>query len=472
MNRRGDTELGGTRESLRRMLSHNRHERAEHVVPGGPRDLGTEPIQRTSTNEGEEQTIHLLEEMLANIPDVLGVRLWTGQLWPDERPRAATLVLQHSNTLAGMLSAGTEAGLAECYLHNDFDLEGDIEAAFECVDVLLVRLKDWRQKGNLLWRLPLKSQRRISGLLLPKLCGRRHSPERDRRAVTFHYDLSNDFYRLWLDEHMVYSCAYFDSPNDNLNGAQKRKLDYICRKLRLSAGQRLLDMGCGWGGLILHAAKHFGVHATGVTLSERQAEEARVRLAAADMEENAEILVCDYRDLTGEANRYDAIASVGMAEHVGREQLPKYFAIIRRLLKPCGIFLNHAIGEGTIPRGENSNGSFIERYVFPDGDIPPLPMMLRAAESAGFEIRDVENLREHYGLTLRRWLRNLEARHSEARAFVSEETYRVWRLYLAGSGHCFRCGQLGVYQTLLAKLDDTGAAGLPLTREDWYRQHR
>ena len=455
------------------MLGHNRHERPEHVVAGGPRDLATAPMQRTSTNEVEEQTLHLLEEMLANIPDVLGVRLWNGQLWPDERPRAATLVLQHSNTLAGMLSAGTEGGLADCYLDNDFDLEGDIEAAFECVDVLLGRLKDWRQKwkaAELLWRLPVKSQRRISGRLLPKLCGRRHSPERDRRAVTFHYDLSNDFYRLWLDEHMVYSCAYFDSPNDNLDGAQKRKLDYICRKLRLSAGQRLLDMGCGWGGLVLHAAKHFGVHATGITLSERQAEEAPVRLAAAGMEENAEIRVCDYRDLTGEANCYDAIASVGMAEHVGREQLPNYFATTRRLLKLCGIFLNHAIGEGIIPRGENSNGSFIERYVFPDGDIPPLPMMLRAAESAGFEIRDVENLREHYGLTLRRWLRNLEARYGEARAFVSEETYRVWRLYPAGSGHCFRCGQLGVYQTLLAKLDDTGAAGLLLTREDWYRQ--
>jgi cyclopropane-fatty-acyl-phospholipid synthase len=222
--------------------------------------------------------------------------------------------------------------------------------------------------------------------------------------------------------------------------------------------------------LVLHAAKYFGVHATGITLSERQAEEARMRIAEAGMEANAEIRVCDYRSLTGEANRYDAIASVGMAEHVGREQLPNYFATIRRLLKPCGIFLNHAIGEGIIPRGENSNDSFIERYVFPDGDIPPLPMMLRAAESAGFEIRDVENLREHYGLTLRCWLRNLEARHSEARAFVSEETYRVRRLYLAGSGHCFRCGQLGVYQTLLAKLDDTGAAGLLLTREDWYRQ--
>ena len=207
------------------MLGHDRQGRPEHVVSGRPQDLATKPMQQTSTNEVEERTLHLLEEMLAKIPDVLSVRLWNGQLWPDERPRAATLVLQHSNTLAEMSAAGTEAGLAECYLHNDFDLEGDSEAAFECVDVLLGRLKDWRLKGKtaLLLGLPVKSQRRISGRLLPKLCGRRHSRERDRRAVTFHYDLSNDFYRLWHDERMVYSCAYFDSPNDNLNGAQKRK---------------------------------------------------------------------------------------------------------------------------------------------------------------------------------------------------------------------------------------------------------
>jgi cyclopropane-fatty-acyl-phospholipid synthase len=446
-----------------RQKSNGRKRRAER----------TAPIKRMSTNDAEKLALQLLEEMFANIPDVLGVRLWNGKLWPDERPRAATLVLQHPNALARILSAGTEAGLAEGYLHNDFELEGDIEAIFECVEVLLGRLTDWRKKWKMaapLWRLQGKSQRHISERLLPKLRGGRHSPERDRRAVTFHYDLSNDFYQLWLDEQMVYSCAYFDSHDDNLNAAQRRKLDYICRKIRLSGGQRLLDIGCGWGGLTLHAAKHFGVHSTGITLSERQAEEARARIAAADMEATVEIRVCDYRDLTAEANRYDAIVSVGMAEHVGREQLPKYFAIAHRLLKPRGVFLNQAIGAGTVSRADNSKGSFIERYVFPDGDMPPLPILLSAAESAGFEIRDVENLREHYAITLRCWLRNLEERHTEALAFASEETYRVWRLYLAGSGHCFRRGQLGVYQTLLAKLDDTGAAGLLLTREDWYRQ--
>jgi cyclopropane-fatty-acyl-phospholipid synthase len=294
--------------------------------------------------------------------------------------------------------------------------------------------------------------------------------ERDRRAVTFHYDVSNDFYRLWLDPRMVYSCAYFASPNDSLADAQRQKLDYLCRKLHLTPGQRLLDIGCGWGGLVLHAAQNFGVRVTGITLSERQAEEGCARIARAGLESRAEIRTCDYRDLAAADDSYDAIVSVGMAEHVGREQLPNYFSAAARLLKPRGVFLNHAIGEGIVPRTDNSNGSFIERYVFPDGDIPPLPIMLRAAEAAGFEIRDVENLREHYALTLHHWVRRLEANYSPALDFVSEQTYRIWRLYLAGSAHGFRRGHLAVYQTLLSKLDDTGAASLPLTRRDWYSQ--
>jgi cyclopropane-fatty-acyl-phospholipid synthase len=291
--------------------------------------------------------------------------------------------------------------------------------------------------------------------------------------VTFHYDLSNDFYHLWLDRRMVYSCAYFHSPSDNLDEAQEQKLDYLCRKLRLQPGQRLLDIGCGWGAFVVHAAKHFGVHAVGITLSRRQAEWAQARVGESGLDSIATIRVCDYRNLATEPEHYDAIVSIGMAEHVGREQLPSYFAIARGLLKPGGVFMNQAIGEGIIRRpGNHASDSFIERYVFPEGDIPPLSILLRAAESSGFEIRDVENLREHYGLTLEHWLRRLEAQHSVALAFVPEETYRVWRLYLAGSGHGFRRGHIAVYQTLLTKLDDQGRTTLPLTRSDWYQNRQ
>lgn len=420
----------------------------------------------------QQRTIDILEQLLGQTSDQIGVRLWNGLLWPDDRPRPMTLVLQHSGALAQMFSAGTEVGLAEAYLHNDFDIEGDITAAFKVSDGLLGQLRNWRQKlkmAALLLRVPEVSTIR-SARRLPKRRGQKHSIERDRESVGFHYDLSNDFYHLWLDRRMVYSCAYFHSPSDNLDDAQEQKLDYLCRKLRLRPGQRLLDIGCGWGAFVIYAAKHFGVQAVGVTLSKRQAEWAQARVREAGLDATVKVFVCDYRNLPAEPDHYDALVSIGMAEHVGRDHLTNYFAIARRLLRPGGVFMNQAIGEGIIPRpGSHANDSFIERYVFPEGDIPPLFILLRAAEVSGFEARDVENLREHYGLTLKHWLRRLEAEHSAALAFVPEETYRVWRLYLAGCGHGFRRGHIAVYQTLLAKLGTDGQADLPLTRSDWYR---
>ncbi|PYJ18817.1 MAG: class I SAM-dependent methyltransferase [Verrucomicrobia bacterium] len=438
-------------------------------------------MHATSSEETvEEKTRNILREIFAGCSlEKMGVRLWDGTMWPDERPRDATLVLGHPGTLGRMLLPGTEVGLAEAYLHDDFDVEGDIEAAFEIGDFLLGRLDDWKKKlklRGLLIALPAwdgrSAMRRAARQLLPRIHGKRHSPDRDRRALTFHYDVSNDFYRLWLDRRMVYSCAYFRSPSDNLDAAQEQKLDYICRKLRLGPGQRLLDIGCGWGGLVIHAAKHFGARAEGITLSEPQAEWARSRIAEAGLENMAKISLRDYRQIAMTREFYDAIVSIGMAEHVGRERLPDYFAAAHRALKPGGVFLNQAIAEDIVARPGNRDGSFIEQYVFPDGDIPPLPIMLRAAESSGFEIRDVENLREHYALTLRHWLRRLEAHHDEALRFVHEPIYRVWRLYIAGSAHGFRSGHIAVYQTLLAKLDPSGEIKLPLTRDDWCARNR
>src|SRR6266852_7301288 len=435
----------------------------------------------SSQDSVKERTRHVLDEIFADCTlDKVGVRLWDGTAWPDERSRAAVLALKHSESLARMFLPGTEVGLAEAYLHGAFDIEGEMEAAFEIGDFLLARLGDWKKKlklAGLLVGLPehdgRSTIRRAASQLLPRIRAKRHSRERDRRAVKFHYDVSNDFYRLWLDRRMVYSCAYFESPKDDLDAAQEHKLDYLCRKLRLRPGQRLLDVGCGCGALVIHAAKNFGVRAEGITLSEPQAEWGRARIAEAGLTKEAKIELRDYRELSAQGSEiYDAIVSVGMAEHVGRERLPDYFRAVHRALKPGGIFLNQAIGESIIPRADNRNGSFIEHYVFPDGDIPPLPIMLRAAESAGFEIRDVENLREHYVLTLRHWLARLEAHHAEALSFVEETTYRVWRLYLAGSAHGFSRGNMAVYQTLLAKVDPAGDGKLPLTRDDWSAQNR
>jgi cyclopropane-fatty-acyl-phospholipid synthase len=423
----------------------------------------------------EQRTIQVLGEIFAGCSlKRVAVRLWNGTPWPDERHRAATLVLQHPGALRRMFLPGSEIGLAEAYMYDDFDLEGDIEAAFDIADFLLTRVRDWRTKLQLaaaLLALPGEGLTlRAAGRLLPDLRGRRHSRERDQRSVTFHYDVSNDFYRLWLDSRMVYSCAYFQSPDDSLDAAQECKLDYLCRKLRLRRGQRLLDIGCGWGGLVLYAARHYGVRALGISLSQPQVEWARACIAKAGLEDQVAVEVRDYREVAADRDGpYDAVVSVGMAEHVGRERLKDYFKIVFGALKPGGVFLNHAIGESIAASRGNTSDSFINRYVFPDSDLQPLPLVLGAAESAGFEIRDVENLREHYALTLRHWVQRLEARHAEARLFVDEPTYRTWRLYMAGTAHGFRRAWMAVYQTLLAKVDREFNAHLPLTRNDWYR---
>jgi cyclopropane-fatty-acyl-phospholipid synthase len=290
--------------------------------------------------------------------------------------------------------------------------------------------------------------------------------ERDRQAVTYHYDVSNDFYALWLDRRMVYSCAYFQAPDDDLDTAQKRKLDYICRKLRLKPGQRLLDIGCGWGGLVLYAAQHYDVDATGITISGPQAALANERIAAAGLSEHCRVEARDYRELD-DLQDYDALVSVGMFEHVGAAVLPAYFAQAGRLLKPGGVFLNHGIANRATDAPQRAPG-FSDAYVFPDGELTPINVSLRAAEEAGFEVRDVESLREHYALTLRHWVRRLEAQHDQALKFVDEPTYRVWRLFMSGSAHGFASGRLNVYQALLARPDGQGRSGLPLTRDDLY----
>lgn len=394
-------------------------------------------------------------------------RLWDGSHWPDDRPRPATLVLKHPAALREMFAPGTEKGLAEAYLRDDFDIEGNIESAFELADALgrrndkgwLALLRGFYQ----LHRLPGKTGE-AHGFVAGH--GARHSLERDRQAVSFHYDVSNDFFKLWLGQRMVYSCAYFEHRDATLDEAQDAKLRHICRKLRLQPGQRLLDIGCGWGGLAIFAAQHHGVRVTGVTLSRHQAELANARVREAGVADKVTIALKDYRELRGE-EPFDAIVSIGMSEHVGRTELANYFSFGRELLKPGGVFLNHAIGEGARPRPLRGP-SFMDEYVFPDGDIPPIPVVLQAAEAAGFEVRDVENLREHYALTLRHWVSRLEQGHADALRHVNEATYRVWRLYMAGSAHGFTKGQLAVYQVLLSKPDTAGDAHLPLTRRDWY----
>ena len=417
-------------------------------------------------------TIEILEKITAGIPvKSLNVRLWNGTYWPHQTPKPATLVLNRPSALREMLAGGSELAVAEAYIREAFDVEGDMVAAFEFADILAVQTGAWTRTLSILGmlrRLPgfnernSPEQRRAA-----RLNGAKNSPDRDRKAIRFHYDISNDFYALWLDPRMVYSCAYFENPDTSLEQAQLRKLDLICRKLDLRPGERLLDIGSGWGGLLIHAATHYGVNADGITLSEKQLDWTRRLIEENRLQDRVTVRLADYRELKRE-EIYDKAVSVGMVEHVGRKNLDVYFQQISGLLKPGGLFLNHGIGRGPVPWANEDEG-FIDCYVFPDTDLPPIATMLEAAAETGLEIRDVESLREHYALTLRHWVRHLESRYAEARREVDEATYRIWRLYMAGSAHNFDLGTISVYQTLLAKLTPEGKSQAPLIREKWYR---
>ena len=416
------------------------------------------------------KTLNFLQELFRGYhPRNFALELWDGTQWdpePGQFPRFRWKI-KRPGALRAAFSGSNPLALAEAYIYGDFDLEGDIEGVFPLADFLAEARRS--RKQNLRLGLTLAGLSGKGGLhpVRPgaKLQGKLHSKERDRQAVSYHYDLSNDFYALWLDPAMTYSCAYFRDVNDDLETAQTRKLNYICRKLRLKPGERLLDIGCGWGGLVMHAAREYGVNAVGITLSRQQFELAEERIREAGLSGRCQVKLLDYRDIA-EAAGFDKAVSVGMVEHVGEVNLREYFSCAYRALRPGGAFLNHGIG---VPesRFHAQAPTFGDIYVFPDGELPPIGVIARAAEQAGFEVRDVENLREHYALTLRHWVRGLEQHSEQARRLVDEVTYRIWRLHMAGSAHYFHSGKLDLYQTLLIKSED-GRSGLPLTREDWY----
>lgn len=411
------------------------------------------------------------------------------RFWDDSIQRGAvaadgraTLILRHPGALRRMLLPPSELTLGEAYLRDDFDVEGDLEQIAGLAEVIADRLRSpvrvlWL--ARLLRSLPGSAGRPAEAVVIrPPLLGRahRHSLRSDAAAVRFHYDIGNDFYALWLDRRLVYSCAYFRHPDDNLDTAQEAKLDHLCRKLRLRPGERLLDIGGGFGGLIEYAAERYGVRAVGITLSQSQATLARKRIAAAGLQERCRITVCDYRALEAAAC-FDKIVSVGMVEHVGRARLPVYYAQAHRLLKPGGLFLNHGIVDLASRRAGLATwtaervwhpGEFVQRHVFPNGELVAPGDLIAPAEAAGFETRDLESLREHYALTLRHWVRRLEARHAEAVRLVGERTYRIWRLYMAASAGAFASGRIGIVQVLFSKRNRLGSSRLPLTRADLY----
>lgn len=411
------------------------------------------------------------------------IRYWDGSTEPAGVAGSPdfTIVLNHPGSLARMLLPPSQLTLAEAYVRGDFEVEGNMEAAAGLATQLRNRLASPVQAARLmvrLRRLPRSPRRRWRvGLSRRGRLGPRHSPIRDAAAVRYHYDMGNDFYALWLDRNMVYSCAYFPDGREDIDAAQVAKLEYLCRKLRLKPGERLLDIGCGWGALVRHAVQHYGVKAVGITLSEEQARLANGLIAEQGLGKDCAVEVRDYRDLSPKP-AFDKIVSVGMVEHVGREQLKPYFSTVFQLLHPGGLFLNHGITwvaepehgglSRLLPRWDWREGAFMDRYVFPDGDLVSLNMVIGAAESAGFDTRDVENLREHYAMTLRHWIRRLEDSVEAIIGLVGERMYRTWRLYMSGCASRFATGRMALDQVLLAKPDPLGRVQLPLTRADLY----
>ena len=421
-------------------------------------------------------TVRIVKQLLHNFQGAIALRLWNGAqyVFGDTVPKF-TLVVRDPAVLRKLVLKRNPITLVDAYFRGLVDFEGDLYAGLRLKPYLQKLSLPVRSRAALVWdalRLPAKTTADAVIAAVGKLDSldaneaHKHSRLSDRAAISFHYDVSNAFYKLWLDEQMVYSCAYFESPDNSLEQAQRNKLEHVCRKLRLKPGERFLDIGCGWGAMVCWAAKNYGVKAHGITLSQRQFDYASERVKSLGLQDLVSLEMRDYRDLEGEAV-YDKISSIGMFEHVGLVNLPVYNATVMRLLRPGGLFLNHGITHDEEGWHPTLDAEFINRYVFPGGELDTISNILRGMELATFEIHDVENLRIHYAMTLREWVKRLEANHDAALNYVSEDAYRVWRFYMAACAMEFEAEGTGIYQVLASKRGSS-TLPVPLSRKDLY----
>ncbi|MFI1362773.1 class I SAM-dependent methyltransferase [Streptomyces griseochromogenes] len=419
-------------------------------------------------------------EQLLGVPLPVRIRAWDGsQAGPPATP---VLVIRNRRALRRLLFKPGELGLARAWVAGDLDIEGDLYAALDAMAGLIWERGDDARSLVQAMRDPevraaARELLKLAGPPLPpappreEVRRRRHLHTRhsDKRAISHHYDVGNDFYEIVLGASMVYSCAYWGPAEEDatLVSAQRDKLELVCRKLGLTPGRRLLDVGCGWGSMAIHAAREHGVGVVGITLSQEQAAYARKRVADEGLTDRVEIRVQDYRDVVD--GPFDAISSIGMAEHVGTERYLEYTSALYALLKPGGRLLNHQIAR----RPQRDEGAyevdrFIDAYVFPDGELAPIGTTVTQLERAGFEVRDVESIREHYARTLRHWVANLESGWDRAVRLSSPGRARVWRLYMAACALAFERNRIGVNQVLAVRTPESGASGLPLRTRTWH----
>lgn len=379
----------------------------------------------------------------------LRLRLWDGHEF-DLGPQPQVTILVKDPTLISQLTHPGLDELGAAFVEGKLELEGTIgEVIRVCDELSEALLKDEEDDA------PVRSE---------------HDKATDAASISYHYDLSNAFYQLWLDPDMAYSCAYFKNPDDTLEQAQQNKFEHLCRKLRLKQGDYLLDVGCGWGGLARFAAREYGAKVFGITLSKEQLKLGRERVKAEGLQKQVDLQILDYRDLPQDG-RFDKVVSVGMFEHVGHANLDLYCQRLFSAVREGGLVMNHGITAKHLdgrPVGRGA-GNFIERYVFPHGELPHVSMISGSISEAGLEVVDVESLRLHYARTLKFWSDNLEARLEEASAMVPEKALRIWRLYLAGCSYAFTRGWINLHQILAVKPRADGSHDLPLTREDLYR---
>lgn len=400
--------------------------------------------------QSDNMLLDRLAQRLRTLEVPLAVTLWNGQrLAPSDAPHV-NVTIRSPKALASLVHP-TMGKLARHYVEQQLDVEG------EAREILRV--------GEALGGSPAPTEG--TGSRLRKWIG--HTRVFDSKAIRYHYDVGDDFYALWLDRRRVYSCAYFKRADDTLERAQEQKLDHICRKLMLKPGERLLDIGCGWGALVMWAAAHYKVRATGITLSQNQYDYAAQAIRDAGLSDLCEVKLLDYRDVP-EGDPFDKISSVGMFEHVGRKNFPVYFGKISRLLKPGGLVMNHGITLNSVDGHELGSdiGSFIDEYVFPGGELTHVSRVVSEMSERGLETWDVESLRPHYARTLWQWVERLESHQDAAIAAVGEKAYRIWRIYMAGSAHAFERGWMSVYQILAGKPLADGRLATPATREHIY----